>query len=69
MFLSASFFNTMKLKGDLLLTTQEKAQTTTYINSLEKILNEKREAQHDYKNQLLILQSFIKEKNYIKADN
>lgn len=66
--LAIALLGMIRTKGKLILFNQEEKQISSYISSLEKILNEKREVQHDYKNQLLILQGFLKEKKYLKAE-
>ncbi|MBU5302155.1 sensor histidine kinase [Eubacterium callanderi] len=66
--LAIALLGMIRTKGKLILFNQEEKQLSSYISSLEKILNEKREVQHDYKNQLLILQGFLKEKKYLEAE-
>lgn len=66
--LAITLLGMIRTKGKLILFNQEEKQLSSYISSLEKILNEKREVQHDYKNQLLILQGFLKEKKYLEAE-
>ncbi|MFN6432030.1 sensor histidine kinase [Eubacterium callanderi] len=66
--LAIALLDMIRTKGKLILFNQEEKQLSSYISSLEKILNEKREVQHDYKNQLLILQGFLKEKKYLEAE-